>query len=151
MKNNMVLLTALVKLIEIASDTGTSTYTEQISSLLVLTNAVRTKIGLQPLKMNDALNKLALVKSQDMVKSNYFSHKSPNFGSSFDMMRSHEIGYIIAGENLAIGESADHVHSAWMDSKTHRENILNPSFKEIGIGICAKGSKSYAYTQFFIG
>jgi uncharacterized YkwD family protein len=151
MKNDPYLLTALVKLIEIATSPSTSTITDQSARILKLVNAERIKIGIQPLKINSALNELAKMKSQDMVDRNYFSHHSDAFGSSFDLMKSHGINYMVAGENLAIDNTADNAHSAWMNSKVHKDNILNPSFTETGIGVYAKGNNSYAYTQVFIG
>lgn len=151
MKYDPYILTALVKLIEVTASLGTSTLTDQISRILTLTNAERVKLGIQTLKINGVLSKLAESKSQEMAKKNYFSHQSPSYGSSFDVMRTHGISYIIAGENLAIDAHADNAHLAWMNSKTHKANILNPNFTEIGIGICAKGNNSYIYTQMFIG
>ena len=151
MKYDPYLLTALVKFIEIATSPSTSMYPEQSAKMLMLINAERVKAGVQSLKINNELSKLAALKSQDMVEKNYFSHHSPKYGSAFDMMRSHGINYFTAGENLAIDRYVDNAHAALMNSKVHKENILNQSFTEIGIGICPKGNSSYAYTQLFIG
>ena len=150
MKYNPYILTVLTQLIEIAASPATNTTTIQKESLFALANTERAKVGLKPLIENSALNKLAVIKSKDMVENNYFSHTSPNYGSVFNMMIAHGISYFIAGENLAINQYADDVHTAWMNSKTHRENILNSNFREIGIGIYRKGNNSYAYTQLFI-
>ncbi|MDF2591658.1 MAG: uncharacterized protein K0S75_1124 [Clostridia bacterium] len=152
MKYDSYLLTALIKLVEgTIISPAASVFTDQHSRILMLANAERAKIGIQPLKLNSALCKLAESKSQEMVERNYFSHQSPDRGSAFDMMRSNGINYTVAGENLAIVQNADHAHIAWMNSKTHKENILNPNFTEIGIGICSKGNNSYVCTQMFIG
>jgi uncharacterized YkwD family protein len=151
MKYNPYVLTALAQLIDFATDSGISTLTNQSSKILKLVNIERVKVGIHPLKANDSLDKLASMKSQDMVNNNYFSHHSPTYGSAFDMMKAYRINYTCAGENLAVDQSADHAHNAWMKSETHRNNILNPSFTEIGIGICPKANDSYAYTQMFIG
>lgn len=134
-----------------ATPTGTGALTAQGSKILELANAERAKVGAKPLKANTDLNKLATMKSQDMVEKNYFSHQSPTYGSPFDMMKTYGISYMYAGENLAINSSAEKAHNAWMNSEGHRKNLLNPDFTELGIGLYPKGDGSYAYTQMFIG
>jgi uncharacterized protein YkwD len=117
----------------------------------MLANSERAKSGIHSLKENSALSRLALIKSQDMMENNYFSHQSPIHGSIFDMMKSNGINYLYAGENLAIQSHANHAHTAWMGSKAHKMNILNASFMEIGIGIAVKSNGSFVYTQLFTG
>jgi uncharacterized YkwD family protein len=151
MKYNPYVLTALVQLVNTTTSLGTSTPIEQSSKMLILINAERAKHGIQPLIMNSALCRLATMKSQDMVEKNYFSHQSPTYGSSFSLLKTHNINYSCAGENLSIDKYVDYAHAALINSKAHKDNILNPSFKEIGIGIYSKGIGSYAYTQLFIG
>lgn len=151
MRYNSYVLAALAQLIEIATNPNISTYSNQESKIFTLANAERAKFRIQPLKINITLNKIALLKSQDIVGKGYFSHRSPTYGSPFDMLKSYSINYNWAGENLSLDKYADNAHTAWMNSKTHRDNILNPNFIEIGIGIYAKGNGSYAYTQLFIG
>jgi uncharacterized YkwD family protein len=151
MKYNPYILTALAQIIESMTNTGPNSLTDQSSRILILVNNERANVGIQPLIINSVLNKLAAIKSQDMVERAYFNHHSPTYGSSFDMMKTHGINYICAGENLAIDKYANNAHSAWMSSEAHKKNILNPNFTEIGIGIYAKGNNSYAYTQLFIG
>jgi uncharacterized YkwD family protein len=151
MKYNAYVLTALAQLIDIATSPSNITYTDQAAIILKLVNNERAKAGIPPLKANSDLNKLAFMKSQDIVENGYFSHHSPAYGSPFDMMKSYGINYTCAGENLAIDKCAANAHRAWMNSKTHRENILNPYFREVGIGVCKEANESYAYTQMFIG
>lgn len=114
-----------------------------------LTNEERTKRGLSPLKVNVELSKVAREKSADMARNNYFSHNSPTYGSPFDMMKQFGISYRTAGENIAKGQrTPQEVVNAWMNSAGHRKNILNPSFKEIGVGYVENGN---VWTQQFIG
>ena len=69
--------------------------------------------------------------------------------SPFDMMKSFGITYNTAGENIAMGYSTpEAVVDAWMNSEGHRANILNSSYKEIGVGYIADGNY---WTQMFIG
>lgn len=151
MDSSTYILKALAQLIQLAANSGTSIAADKITVMLQLVNAERTKVGAKSLILNGELNKLALMKSQDMVSKAYFSHHSPTYGSPFDMMRSYGISYFCAGENLAIAASGIQAHDAWMKSQEHRKNILNPSFAQIGIGLCPKGTNSYAYTHLFIG
>ncbi len=120
------------------------------SEVVILVNQERAKAGLKPLKLDPALSKVALTKSEDMLNNNYFSHQSPTYGSPFDMMKKFGIKYKTAGENIAKGQkTAADVMKAWMNSEGHRKNILNPTFTDIGVGYVSSGGKTY-WTQMFI-
>lgn len=119
------------------------------AQLLSLVNSARSANGLAALTLSESLSRGALAKSQDMQQSNYFSHTSPTYGSPFDMMQSFGISYRYAGENIAAGySSAASVMAAWMNSPTHRANILSPNFTMLGAGYVANGGY---WTQWFIG
>ncbi len=112
-------------------------------------NKERAKQGLAPLTENKKLSDVARLKSQDMRDKKYFSHTSPTYGSPFDMIKSFGISYRTAGENIAMGYSTpEKVMEGWMNSKGHRENILNASFTQIGVGYVSDG---HYWTQQFIG
>lgn len=114
-----------------------------------LTNAERTKNGLQPLQVDNELSKVAREKSRDMAANNYFDHQSPVYGSPFDMMKSYGINYRTAGENIAKGQrTPQEVVQAWMNSPGHRANILSADFTHIGVGYVEQGNH---WTQQFIG
>ncbi|MBY8912417.1 hypothetical protein KY305_06530 [Bacillus sp. YC2] len=129
-----------------AAPSSVSAYEKKV---VELTNAERQKQGLKPLQIDEKLSKSAHAKSQDMKDKNYFDHQSPTYGSPFDMMKSFGITYKTAGENIAKGQpTPEAVVKAWMNSKGHRENILNPEFTQIGVGYVASGN---IWTQQFIG
>lgn len=114
-----------------------------------LVNEIRKENGLSELKLNTELCAVARAKSQDMKDNNYFSHTSPTYGSPFDMMKTFGISYRTAGENIAMGyRTPEAVVNGWMNSEGHRANILNSSYKEIGMGYVASGNY---WTQMFIG
>ncbi len=114
-----------------------------------LVNALRAEKGLQPLTANWELSRVARYKSEDMVRSGYFSHTSPTYGTPFQMMKSFGISYRTAGENIAYGQRTPAaVMEAWMNSSGHRANILSASYTQIGVGYCASG---HYWTQMFIG
>ncbi|WP_129597952.1 CAP domain-containing protein [Anaerophilus nitritogenes] len=125
--------------------------TSNEDEILRLLNGERTKQGLKPLQLDLQVTKVARLKSQDMIDNNYFSHNSPTYGSPFDMLKQFGVEYAYAGENIAGNPSVQDAHTAWMNSKGHRENILNPNFTHVGIGVKNGGKYGKMYTQMFIG
>lgn len=111
-----------------------------------LVNAERLVAGLQPLRLDPGLSRVARLKSRDFVTGGYFGHESPTYGSPFEMMKQFGFTYRMAGENIALGHrTPEQVHEAWMNSPGHRSNILNPDFDTIGVGYY-----EYGWTQMFI-
>ena len=128
------------------ADSSISDYEKKVVTLV---NAERAKYGLSALKISLELTNGARLKRLDMHDRRYFSHTSPTYGSPFAMMKSLGITYRTAGENIARGYStADAVVKAWMNSESHRANILNASYTEIGVGYIADGNYC---TQWFRG
>ena len=66
-----------------------------------LINEQRTKQGLKALKIDEEVQRVAIIKAQDMAANGYFSHTSPIYGSPFDMLKSFKVSYNTAGENIA--------------------------------------------------
>ncbi|MBI5004417.1 hypothetical protein HZC00_04990 [Candidatus Kaiserbacteria bacterium] len=106
-----------------------------VSAVIVdLTNGDRTTNDLSILKVNPVLVAAAQTKADDMAAKGYFAHTSPDGTDPWHWFAEAGYQFDYAGENLAIdfSDSAD-VERAWMNSPTHRENILNTQFTEIGI------------------
>lgn len=116
-----------------------------------LVNKQRTNNGLQALKIDSEVQKVARIKAKDMVDNNYFSHNSPTYGSPFDMLNSFKISYKTAGENIAGNSSNSGAVTAWMNSPGHKANILNSSFNYTGIGVVSGSKYGKIYVQMFIG
>ncbi len=123
------------------------------SVLLDKTNQERTYVGARPLTLNPKLNYAAQMKANDMVKNDYFSHWSPQGKSPWHWIKLAGYDYQYVGENLAIGFfDATEVHNAWINSTTHRDNILNPIYSEVGIAVVEKdfyGRSSFLVVQMF--
>ncbi len=119
-------------------------------TMINLVNSERKKNGLSSYKTDNELSKIARIKARDMVENNYFSHYSPTYGSPFEMMDHFEIEYLRAGENLAANQSVDKAHNSLMNSKGHRQNILNKNFTRIGVGIKSSEKYGYIFVQMFI-
>ena len=122
-----------------------------ISAVLVdLANSDRTQNSLGTLAINQTLVAAAQAKADDMAAKSYFAHNSPEGYDSWHWFK--EVGYKFsyAGENLALdfSDSAD-VERAWMNSPTHRENLLDPHFTEIGIAL-AQGTYQGHATTFVV-
>ncbi len=116
-----------------------------------LINKQRTNNGLQPLKVDEEVQKVARIKAQDMVQNNYFSHESPTYGSPFDMLKSFKVSYRTAGENIAANSSNSGAVTAWMNSSGHKANILNSNFNYTGIGVVSSSKYGKIFVQQFIG
>lgn len=107
--------------------------------VIELTNDERADLDAPPLVRNETLNAAAQLKAQHMARNEYFSHYSPDGVSPWYWFD--EAGYVYAhaGENLAIHfTDSSEVVEAWMNSPTHRENIVSSQYTEIGVGT-AKG------------
>ena len=110
------------------------------AEVIRLVNDIRKQNGLSPLTANWELSRVARYKSQDMVDNRYFAHNSPTYGTPFEMMRAFGLSFRTAGENIAYGYATPQkVVDGWMNSSGHRANILNASYKQIGVGYVAKG------------
>ncbi len=117
--------------------TGVLAYATEMSSqqLLNATNAQRISNGKKTLNINAKLTAAAQLKAKDMVKRNYWSHNTPDGRAPWSFVESSGYSYQKAGENLAYGftTSKDTV-AGWMNSQTHRDNLLDNSFSEVGFG-----------------
>ena len=107
-----------------------------IQKLYELTNNERKKYNLPPLNYNKQLAEAAYKKALDMFNKNYWAHFGPNGETPWDFILSAGYQYEYAGENLAKNFLfSENVISAWMNSKTHRENILRKEYTDIGFAV----------------
>lgn len=108
------------------------------SSLLQYTNNFRSKSGEAGLTINPRLTAAAQAKANDMVGRDYWSHISPTGESPWNFITANQYNYQQAGENLAFGFSnAANTVTGWMNSPTHRDNVLNTNYSEVGFGIAS--------------
>lgn len=124
-----------------------------VSKIFNLTNIERQKAGLGPLHFNSVLSESATNKGKDMFANNYWAHNSPNGKTPWDFFKGVGYKYSVAGENLAKDfYDSESVMDAWMKSPTHKENIVNNKYQEIGIGIIdgvLNGVKTTLVVQHF--
>lgn len=122
-----------------------------ISAVLVdLTNSDRAAHTVGGLTVNPLLTAAAQAKVDDMAAKGYFAHVSPDGKNSWYWFREAGYSFIYAGENLAVdfSDSGDVVR-AWMNSPTHRRNMLDGNFTEIGIAT-AQGTYQGRPTTFVV-
>ncbi len=107
-----------------------------ISKLYSLTNEERAKQGFPALQENPRLAIAAENKAADMFKKDYWSHFAPDGGSPWDFIKRSGYQYEFAGENLAKNFLySKNVVDAWMNSPTHKENLLKKDYTEVGYAV----------------
>jgi uncharacterized protein YkwD len=129
---------------------------------LCLLNFERTRAGLPPLVENPLLDRAAERHSSDMVRRHFFEHVNPDGATPQTRMAAS--GYsATGGENIAFGDgglaSPASIVDGWMHSPGHRANILQPTYREVGIGVtlgntpnrAGSGLRSATYTTDFGG
>jgi uncharacterized protein YkwD/NADH:ubiquinone oxidoreductase subunit 6 (subunit J) len=119
------------------------------AEMLQLINKERQKNGLKLLQTDTEMLHVARSHSQDMFARGYFAHDTPEGKDPFDRMRSANIRFTAAGENLALAQTVEIAHVNLMNSPGHRANILNPSFGRVGIGILDGGFYGLMISQEF--
>jgi uncharacterized protein YkwD len=105
-----------------------------VRHIVALTNESRHQAGLPPVVVDERLMAAAQAKLFDMLKQDYFDHRTPDGRQPWTFMQAAGYRYQAAAENLAKGfDSETELQRAWMRSRGHRANILNPLFTEIGV------------------
>ena len=106
---------------------------------------------MKELKPYSKLREIAKLKAEDLVHNKYFAHVSPTLGTPFKMLKDNEIDYKIAGENLAGSTTPEKAVEAWIDSTSHRENILEDRYEYTGIYVIESPVYGKIFVQLFIG
>jgi uncharacterized protein YkwD len=123
------------------------------SSLIRLTNEERGLIGISSLRKNELLNQAAYLKAQDMINHDYFSHESPLGVTPWHWFSETGYDYNVAGENLGIGFlDSEEIYLAWDNSPSHKANLINPKYEDIGICVLKgdfNGSQTTIVVQLF--
>ncbi len=100
------------------------------------TNTQRQKNNLSPVVYNQKLSNAAKKKAEDMFEKNYWAHFAPDGRTPWDFILGSGYSYELAGENLAKNFLfSQNVVDAWMQSPTHRDNILRPEYTEAGYAV----------------
>ena len=117
--------------------------------VLNLVNAERARVGIAPLRLSNDLQEASNIRAREVVE--YFSHTRPDSSDCFTVMRNRGR---TSGENIAAGHASPaETVEQWMNSEGHRENILNPAFREMGVGYAYEDYSTYHHywVQLFRG
>lgn len=106
------------------------------AEVIALSNQARQSHGIANVTVDQRLMQAAQAKAEDMFAFNYWDHYSPSKRAPWKFILDAGYPYLYAGENLARNyHTAQAVVQAWLDSPSHRENLLNPQFKHIGVAV----------------
>jgi len=119
------------------------------AQMLAMVNEERRAAGLKPVAADPELTGVGRAHSADMFARGYFAHVSPDGLDPFERMRRAGVTYRTAGENLALAPTLKIAHTGLMNSPRHRDNILNPDFGRLGIGIMDSGNRGIMVSQEF--
>ncbi len=142
--SSLVILTFLVMLATSVVFVVRSTHPEVLGisysiseqELLDKTNVLRVQNSQASLVLNPQLSDAARRKAADMFQKDYWAHFAPDGTTPWGFIKAAGYEYAYAGENLAKGfTSSGDVVSAWMDSPSHRENMLSRKYKDVGFAI----------------
>jgi uncharacterized protein YkwD len=106
------------------------------------TNQERVARGLPALSVNENLTRAANAKARDMLQREYFAHAEWE-----RFIRTSGYFYCSAGENLGLNQTeAGELVGEWMDSPTHRANLLKSRYREIGVAVVRGNYKGFDVT-----
>ncbi|MDO0917372.1 sigma-70 family RNA polymerase sigma factor [Streptomyces sp. DT2A-34] len=125
------------------------TPTGAVAQVVALVNKERSAAGCGPVTEDPQLNQAALGHSEDMDARDFFDHTNPDGADPGQRITAAGYTWSTYGENIARGQQTpEAVMDSWMNSPGHRANILNCSFKDIGVGI-HEGAGGPWWTQNF--
>ncbi len=120
----------------LSTTTKISAANYEAEEVVELLNNFREEEGLPPLIANEKLAKAAMDKAKDMLENEYWDHKSPSGDTAWKFIRDEGYKFVVAGENLARGyEDVNKMNEALINSASHKENIVNPKYRDIGIAV----------------
>ena len=134
-KYRLVIISLMAVMVFVSSAQASEINAENVVKYV---NEARIKEGLVELQVSEKLTEVATAKVNDMVAHNYFAHTSPAGLTPWRWFELKGYDYKYAGENLAINfTTAEDQQIAWMKSPTHKKNILNVNYQEIGVAVAA--------------
>lgn len=119
-----------------------------IRQVIELVNEERAKRGLSPVTEDSGVSAAAAVRAQEITRS--FSHTRPDGTSYNTVLNQSGVSYMGSGENIAYGQQTPAaVMNGWMNSQSHRDNILNGNYSKIGVGYYENAGGVKYWVQLF--
>lgn len=108
-------------------------------------NQYRTQQGVQPLVRNESLDAYATTRAKELAQ--HFSHTRPNGKDALSYVRN----FVETAENIAQTNDADGrtVIEQWKGSSSHAQNMLNPVFRAVGLGVYVAPTGKVYWVQVF--
>jgi hypothetical protein len=135
--------------VEVATSQSDQSLQAESQQLVALANQARAEAGVSQVRWDPALAQAALKHTRRMVsEGGAIQHVYPG-----ELVLSERAGlagahFNLIEENIAVGPTSEQIHDAWMHSKLHRENMLNPQVDRIGIAVIARRGVLYATADF---
>lgn len=136
---------------ESIENVSTVNLTSDETALLSIINEERAKNNLPHLEIDESLQNVAKLKANDLVQNNYFSHISPIYGTPFEMLKSNNISYKTASENIAGNSDIKSAFDAWISSESHKANILSNEYNYTGIAVVDSIAYGKVIVELFVG
>lgn len=124
--------------------------TQEEKEFLSLINSKRKENGLEELKIDNTVQNVARLKAEDLERNNYFSHNSPSYGNIDAMLDSFGVIYTKVQENIAGNQNLTGAVDAWMNSESHKANILNNDFTYTGVAIAESSTYGKIFVEVFV-
>lgn len=134
---------------------GKITLREAERNMFVKHNKTRIANGAPRLCLSPELQRASRKHAQDMIRRDYFSHSTQGSGDTFaDRIRAEGYRFSSASENIAYGTKrqgwAGSIFNGWMDSSGHRQNILNDTYQQVGIGLDSGNYNGRSNTHIWV-
>lgn len=136
------------------SDYSPSGYAEIENEILRLVNELRTSVGVGTLEKSKLLSDSAYIRSKEMLDTDYFEHTRPDGSSYTTAIDAAGYQWSSVGENIgycsgySMEQVANAIFEGWKNSPGHYQNMISEKYTQIGISICADGTKVYATQNF---
>lgn len=105
-------------------------------------NEARSGVGVGSLKLDPELSRVARLHTKEMVKENRLHHTSTT------KLARRVTNWVTLGENVGVGQTVKSLHEAFMDSPSHRDNILYAAYNHVGVGTKQVGDRLWVTIVF---
>ena len=135
----------------VAKGSGVPTsYSTMMDEVTALTNNYRAQNGLAPVTLDSTLTNVATIRSEEGARQGYISHRRSDGSNVTAIANNWGVNWRIMGENLGRYQTTpSQLVNMWIDSASHRANLVNPSFERVGVGIARAADGGYYFTQIF--
>jgi Cysteine-rich secretory protein family len=147
----MVSVAVFGGVVQAQDEKGPATEKSREQALVDLTNQAREEAGLKPLTWDAGLAAAAHAHAVRMAAEGPISHRYGGEPDVPERAASAGAHFSLIEENIAVADSAFHVHQSWMKSQAHHDNLLNPKVNRIGVALVPAHGVFYAVADYAQG